>query len=147
MNRNRYSGKVRIRSCGILIEEKKILLIKLHSPVTNEMVWMPPGGEVEFGESLAEAAQREFFEETGLKVSVEDLLHVNELIENNIHAIELYYSVKRKGGDLKIGSDPEISSEDQIIKEIGFFSKNELTKINVVPAYILESLWETLELS
>jgi 8-oxo-dGTP pyrophosphatase MutT (NUDIX family) len=35
--------------------------------------WFTPGGGIEPGESLAEAAARELFEETGLRVAPEDL--------------------------------------------------------------------------
>lgn len=43
--------------------------------------WMPgryclPGGKVEYNESLEIAGQRELFEETGIKVSVQDLIPV-----------------------------------------------------------------------
>ncbi|MDZ7756151.1 NUDIX domain-containing protein [Rhodohalobacter sp.] len=52
-----------------MIDENKLLLIELLSPVTNSCVWLPPGGEVNFGETLEEALIREFQEETGLRVS------------------------------------------------------------------------------
>lgn len=144
MDRNRYSGKIRIRSCGILIKEEKILLVKLLSPVSNELIWIPPGGKVEFGESLSEALSREFKEETGIHVSVSDLLHVNEVITNDIHAIEFYHLVEKTGGNLKLGSDPEVPKRDQIIKDLRYFSKDQLKHINAVPDFIAEALWNIL---
>lgn len=145
MDRNRYSGKIRIRSCGILIEDDKILLIKLHSPVTNELIWIPPGGKVEFGESLSEALLREFNEETGIEVSVRDLLYVNELIKNDIHAIEFYYLVEKTGGELNLGSDPEVSEQDQVIQDLGFFNRQQLKHMNTVPDFISDDLWEIMK--
>lgn len=145
MDRNRYSGKIRIRSCGILIEDDKILLIKLHSPVTNELIWIPPGGKVEFGESLSEALAREFNEETGVEVSVRDLLYVNELIKNDIHAIEFYYLVEKTGGELNLGSDPEVSEQDQVIQDLGFFNRQQLKHMNTVPDFISDDLWEIMK--
>lgn len=146
MDKSRYSGKIRIRSCGILVEDQKILLVKLHSPVTDQMVWLPPGGKVKFGESLNEALKREFNEETGLDISVHEMLHVNELIEKDIHAIEFYYKVQRTGGEVILGTDPEISEEEQIISDIKFFSKEELKSRSVGPTYIQEDLWKALDL-
>lgn len=142
MNKSRYSGEIRVRSCGILIEDGKILLIHLHSPVTNEWIWIPPGGKVHFGESTTEAVIREFKEETGLNVEVKDLLHINELIKNDIHAVEFYYLVKKTAGDLKVGNDPEISEGEQIIKDLKFFDPEEIPLLNVVPEFIITELWE-----
>jgi len=136
MDRNRYSGSIRVRSCGVLIEEHKVLLIQLHSPVTNELIWIPPGGKVEFGETLEEALKREFKEETGLQVSICELLHVNELIENGVHAIEFYHSVERVSGKLNMGWDPELSENDQLIRDLRYFNKNELKEINLTPDFI-----------
>ncbi len=64
-----FSERLRLRACGLLVRDSAILLIKIHSPVTDQLVWMPPGGEIKFGESLKKGVKREFREET--KISVE----------------------------------------------------------------------------
>jgi 8-oxo-dGTP pyrophosphatase MutT (NUDIX family) len=51
---------------GVLIIKKRVLLLK-HKKLGT---WLTPGGHVEKGEFLHEAAEREFFEETGLQVRV-----------------------------------------------------------------------------
>ncbi|BBG25215.1 NUDIX hydrolase [Sulfuracidifex tepidarius] len=51
---------------GILIEDDKVLLIK-HKKLGK---WLYPGGHVEENETPHEAAEREFLEETGLRVNV-----------------------------------------------------------------------------
>ena len=53
---------------GVLIVDGRVLLIK-HKKMGT---WMTPGGHLEEGEFLHEAAQREFFEETALKVKAID---------------------------------------------------------------------------
>lgn len=147
MDKSRYSGEIRVRSCGILIEDGKILLVQLHSPVTDDWIWIPPGGKVQFGESTADALKREFKEETGLDIVVKDLLYTNELIQNDIHAVEFFYLISRTGGKLKVGTDPEMGESDQIIRDLKFFDREELASINVVPQFIASELWEIPELS
>lgn len=49
---------------GVLIVNKRVLLLK-HKKIGT---WLTPGGHVEKDEFLHEAAEREFFEETGLRV-------------------------------------------------------------------------------
>jgi 8-oxo-dGTP diphosphatase len=45
---------------------------------------------------------------------------VKEFIKLPWHAVELYYHVKRVGGELKLGSDPELPEGGQMILEVGW---------------------------
>lgn len=138
-----YQNKVRVRVAGLLQRSDKILLVKLHSPVIDREIWLPPGGGVEFGESLHQAVKREFKEETGLIISVGKLRHINELIEGKYHALEFFFDVfADDNADFAMGTDPEHSPDDQILKDIHFFSQNELTQLFVKPDFILHQYWE-----
>ena len=139
-----YTNRLRVRSCGLLIKDEKLLLIELFSPVTNQWTWIPPGGGVEFGESLEEALIREFYEETGLEVSVGKRVHVHEVIKPPVHAIEFYFLVKQEGGELKLGTDPEMDAGNQILRDIGFFSQHEITEMNTAPEFIKSELWSAV---
>ena len=39
-------------------------------------VWVPPGGHIELGETLLEAGARECWEETGLQVTISNIIKV-----------------------------------------------------------------------
>ncbi len=54
---------------GMLIHEGKVLLVK-HKKLR---IWLNPGGHIDEGELPHEAAEREFFEETGIRVEAFDL--------------------------------------------------------------------------
>lgn len=59
--------KERITARVVLINsENKILLLKISSK-NDGISWIIPGGGVEESETLLESAQRELFEETGIK--------------------------------------------------------------------------------
>lgn len=61
--------KVCYTAAGILIHENKVLLVK-HKKLR---IWLNPGGHVEGDELPHQTAEREFFEETGVKVRARDL--------------------------------------------------------------------------
>ncbi|MBN6049299.1 NUDIX domain-containing protein [Lactobacillus helveticus] len=59
---------------GIVVNEKNEILLQKRS---DFKAWGLPGGALEFGETAEEACIREYFEETGLKVSVVSLLGIS----------------------------------------------------------------------
>lgn len=131
-----YERKLRVRSCGVLVENDSILLVNLHSPVINKPIWTVPGGGVEFGETTRDAVEREFKEETGLEVRALEILHINELIENQFHAIEFYYKVEKITSDIKVGKDPERDENRQIITDVRYFKLSEIDNLNIAPEFL-----------
>lgn len=121
-----YSGSVRVRGCGVLVEDDKILMVR-HIGLGNEgHLWIPPGGGVEQGQSVEQTITREFKEETGLTVKIGEFLFINEFINDGLHALEIFFEVEREGGALQTGHDPEMDSADQIIDQVRFLSLEEL---------------------
>ncbi len=132
-NENIASSKhTRTRVCGLLVKDESLLLLKHTGLGPNGFIWSPPGGGVEFGETVEEALVREFMEETSIEVEIAEFLFVNEYIDKRFHAVELFFSVLYKSGHLKLGLDPEMRPGEQILNEAKFHSWEEIENI---PAY------------
>ena|ERR1041385_334371 len=122
-----YGNRVRVRTCGICIVGDRLVMVN-HRGLAEGDFWAPPGGGVEFGEDAASGLVREFREETGLQVDVGPFLFACELVKPPLHAVELFFHVVHKGGELIAGTDPE-SGEQQIIKEVQMLTSNDIREL------------------
>jgi 8-oxo-dGTP diphosphatase len=121
-----YTGKLRVRACGICLEEKKILLVRHQQIAGQYNLWSPPGGGVAFGETVQACLVREFKEETGLTIKPGRFLFVSEFLQQPLHALELFFEVYLVAGKLTKGSDPELAAENQLIQAVAWKSLAEL---------------------
>jgi 8-oxo-dGTP diphosphatase len=91
MNRE-YPDRPFVGVGAIIIEDGRVLLVKrAHAPLAGE--WSIPGGVLEVGETLREAAIREALEETGLRVEPTTLLGVYDRILRDADERTLYHYV------------------------------------------------------
>ena len=96
----------------IVSDDGKVLLVKRrHEPLAGQ--WSLPGGMLELGESLEAGVEREILEETGLVVTVGDVVEVFDRIllddeaKVRYHFVLIDYLCRVRGGTLKAGSDVE----------------------------------------
>ena len=136
MSGHGYSHKVRVRVNGLLVRDRELLLVKLRHPTRDGFVWMPPGGGVEYGESMEQALKREFLEETGIQIQVGPLRYIHEFIAPPLHAVEFYYDCTQAGGRMALGSDPEHSGQDQLLEDIRYVALADLHELPVVPEHL-----------
>jgi 8-oxo-dGTP diphosphatase len=97
---------------AIIVEQRRVVLVKRgHPPLLGE--WSIPGGVLETGETLREAAAREALEETGLTVEVGELLGVYDRIvrgedaRTRYHYVLIDFLCRKTSGDLKAAGDAD----------------------------------------
>jgi len=117
-----YGKKVRVRVCGLCWRGDSLLVANHRSLTPGQEFWAPPGGGLEFGESVEETLRREFREETNLEITIGRFLFGCEFIQDPLHAIELFFDVTHTRGELKKGDDPELP----ILADVQFLSEREL---------------------
>src|ERR1700720_4416127 len=95
---------------AVIIENARVLLVKrAHPPL--EAQWSIPGGVLEVGEMVREAAIREVREETGLIVEAGDLLGVYDRVLRNADLRVQYrfvlidFLLRPAGGELQAADD------------------------------------------
>ena len=99
----------KVRATAVLIEDGHILLVEQR--VNETRGWSLPGGALEMGESLEACLVREMREETGLDVAVDRLLYLCDRIENGRHVVHITFAVRRVGGELRVGLEPEAGAD------------------------------------
>lgn len=122
-----YPDRPLIGVGAIIIENDKVVLVKrAHPPIQGQ--WSIPGGVLEVGEMIREAAVREAREETGLIVEPGELLGVFDRIlhdaDNRVqyHYVLIDFLCRRTGGELQAASDAA---------EVQWFSREELPNLKL----------------
>ena len=97
---------------AIIIDASRVVLVKRgHPPLEGE--WSIPGGVLEVGEMLRDAAVREAREETGLTVETRDLLGVFDRVlkdesgRTRYHYVLIDFLCRPVTGELRGASDAE----------------------------------------
>lgn len=87
--------------------------------------WIVPGGHVEFGESLEEAAKREIKEETGMDVEIVELIGHHEAIfpQYDYHTVIFFFLAKPLSQNITL---------EEVVLDGQFFTKKEIQNLNLI---------------
>jgi mutator protein MutT len=86
--------EIKIRPTGILIEDLRVLVTKQY--VSDSRGWSLPGGKLEPGETIGGCLVRELKEETGLDVTVKELIYVTDrFVQPDSHIVHMLFLIER----------------------------------------------------
>lgn len=127
----RYPDAPRVGVGAVVFRDKRLLMIKRGKSPSKGM-WSVPGGRLELGETLQEAAEREVFEETGLTVQAGEPLYVFDMVARDdggrikYHYVIVDLSAEFITGELKAGDDAD-DARWVLFEEMGDLGVSEKT--------------------
>jgi 8-oxo-dGTP pyrophosphatase MutT (NUDIX family) len=107
---------MRIRAGIVLIQNGKVALIERHRAGLDYFVF--PGGGVDEGESVEQAAVREAREELGIEVAIKQKVAEIQLGQKSR---QVYFLVEQTGGEFGTGIGEEFTDADPHSPEEGIY--------------------------
>jgi len=122
--------------CGLVNNEKILLLKRNNDPYKDH--WVMPGGKLKFGETLDEAAVREFFEETGIKATCKAIKGLNnEVLMSQDPENKKFEKVNHFFIFVAELESVETKFKESDEGELRWFDINEIDKLKMIPSDIL----------
>ena len=132
----------------VMDELQRVLLVKSNYEKRSKQdeFWVAPGGGIDFGEFSIDAGIREVHEETGINAEITHLLWtVEEKLPDGSMNYANYFLGRAVSGTLKVGTDPELPDDEQVLLDAAFFSRDQvLTLWRVYPEVLLDEFWDIL---
>ncbi len=124
---------------AIVVRDDAILLVQRdRPPYAGE--WAIPGGGVQWGETLAVAAEREILEETGVVIRAGEVLYTFELLERDAQGEPLYHYVVLDVAGEYLGGEPDAGDDARAAGWVPFEALDTLP-VNATTLHCLQALF------
>ncbi len=115
---------------AVVFKEDKVLLVLRGKPPAEKQ-WSIPGGSIELGETLQEAAEREIAEEAGIIIQAKNPIYTFDVIERDENGdIRFHYVIVDLAADYVSG---ELRAGDDAV-DVSWVSLEDLNNRNVSDA-------------
>jgi 8-oxo-dGTP diphosphatase len=127
----------RICAGAIVIQENQILLVRYNNAGGTSYL-VGPGGGVLTNEGIYQAVVREVREETGLEVSPQKVLFVEDLLSRRYRIVKIWFLCNPVGGQLAKTQ----AALDEGITDVAWYRKDQLLNEVVYPPSLPSYDWE-----
>jgi len=110
MTDNSYPEMPKVAVGAVVFKNERVLMVRRGQPPSEDL-WAIPGGSVELGETLQEAAEREILEETGIHIRAGEPVFTFDAIDRDragkirFHYVIVDLAADYIRGDPKAGDD------------------------------------------
>ncbi len=129
-----------ISAGAVIVQDQRVLLVRHYVPDEFDF-WVPPGGKLEGDESIFACAERETFEETGLRVRAERIVYVQEFVAPDYHFCKFFLLCHIIDGELTLARRV---AEETFLSDACFLSQPDLEARTVFPEVLRTQFWDDL---
>ena len=129
----------RISAGAIVMQDNHVLLVR-YDGLGGRSYLVGPGGGVIGNESIQQTVVREVREETGLEVSPQKVLFVEDLLSRRHRILKIWFLCNLVGGQLI----DTLGALEEGITDVAWYRRDELLNEVVYPPELLSYYWGAL---